>query len=125
MDKSSGIFNFTDLNELWSAGQAERAMAVSAASPNYVNNDEARRIADEFLRANNLGGAGAVFYEVISDTISTALETPELAMSSSLVVTDGVPVDWQVNYTRRLTAPGIPAATSPAPPPAAGRAARA
>jgi hypothetical protein len=110
MDKSSGIFNFTDLTELWSAGQAERAMAVSAASPNYVNNDEARRIADEFLRANNLGGAGAVFYEVISDTISTALETPELAMSSSLVVTDEVPVVWQVIYSRRLTAPVITAA---------------
>ncbi len=68
MDKSSGLYQFTDTGALWTDQSAQAAMAVSAADANYVNNDAAKRAADAFLNNNGLMDSGAQFYEVISDT---------------------------------------------------------
>lgn len=113
MDKVSGLFNYSDLNALWTTQQARRAMEVSAASPNYISQDDARQIADTFLRNSGLGAKDAVFYEVISDTISSAIllpEDPDLISASLLDDVEEHPILWQVIYSRRLTAPTINAA---------------
>jgi hypothetical protein len=109
VDTSSGIFNYSDLNTLWSAEQAIQAMAVSAASPNYISSDDARQIADAFLRNNNLSGNGAQFYEVISDTISSQIMTPTLTAAALADVTQ-TEIVWQVIYSRRLPATVVNAA---------------
>jgi len=112
MDKGSGIFNFSNLDQLWTSAQAESAMAVNAASLNYIDNDDARTIADNFLRTSNLSGSGATFYEVVSDTISSSpMDTSNLALAAASVnAANETPLLWQVIYSRRLTATVVSAA---------------
>lgn len=113
MDKNSGLFNYTDLNQLWTTAQAEQAMAVSAASPNYINADDARTIADSFLRQNNLYGTGAVFYEVVSDTISSQVDSgggSDARAAASFAEATETPVVWQVIYSRMLSGQAVTAA---------------
>jgi len=111
LDKGSGIFSFSNLDELWTASQAEQAMAVNAASANYIDSDDARRVADNFLQTNNLNGSGATFYEVISDTISSSIDTSNLTRAALMVAQmDETPLLWQVIYSRRLTATVVSAA---------------
>ncbi|MBX2997164.1 MAG: hypothetical protein KF893_01545 [Caldilineaceae bacterium] len=109
MDKVSGLFNYSDLNALWTTDQAVRAMSVSAASPNYISQDDARQIADAFLRNSKLGASDAVFYEVISDTISSEIITTTLT-AAALDDVEEFPILWQVIYSRRLHAQTINAA---------------
>lgn len=111
LDKGSGIYNFSNLDELWTAQQAQRAMALSAAAANYIDSDSARHIADSFLSANNLNGPGATFYEVVSDTISSEIDTgdPTLAAASINAATQ-TPIVWQVIYSRRISATVVSAA---------------
>lgn len=108
MDKSSGIFNFSNLDELWTGEQAVRAMQVTAASPNFITQDDARTIADTFLRNSGLSGDGAVFYEVVSDTISSEIIIPEGASAATAASimqdVEETPLVWQVIYSRRLNA---------------------
>lgn len=102
LDKGSGIFSFSNLDELWTASQAEQAMAVNAASANYIDSDDARRVADNFLQTNNLNGSGATFYEVISDTISSSIDTSNLTRAALMVAQmDETPLLWQVIYSDR------------------------
>ncbi|MBX3052424.1 MAG: hypothetical protein KF753_13150 [Caldilineaceae bacterium] len=111
LDKGSGIFSFSDLDQLWTATQAEQAMAVNAASADYIDSDDARTIADNFLRTNNLNGTGATFYEVISDTISSQIDTADPVRAAQLVAEgEQTPLLWQVIYSRRLTATVVSAA---------------
>ena len=112
MDKGSGIFNFSNLDELWTSAQAESAMAVNAASANYIDNDDARRIADSFLQASKLSGDGATFYEVISDTISSSpMDTSNLTSAAASVnAANETPLLWQVIYSRRISATVVSAA---------------
>jgi len=111
MDKGSGIFNFSNLDQLWTSQQVERAMAVNAAAVNYIDSDNARQIADSFLQTNNLNGAGATFYEVISDTISSEINTPDPSRAAALVeAATQTPLLWQVIYSRRISATVMTAA---------------
>jgi len=105
LDTGSGIFSFSNLDELWTAQQARSAMAVNAASANYISSDDAKTIADTFLRVNNLNGPGATFYEVVSDTISSEINTPDPELAAAMVAeATESPLLWQVIYSRRLTA---------------------
>ena len=114
LDERSGLFTYTDLAQLWTQEQAEAALAVTAASPNFINNDDARRIADTFLRQNQLLGTGAVFNDVIADTISSEMDTggvdPEAAGADGIEQTDESPLVWNVIYSRRLNANIVTAA---------------
>ena len=105
LDTGSGIFSFSNLDQLWTAQQARSAMAVNAASANYISSDDAKTIADTFLRANNLNGPGATFYEVVSDTISSEITTTNASLAAAMVdAATQTPLLWQVIYSRRLTA---------------------
>jgi hypothetical protein len=110
MDRYSGIFNYSDLNELWTSKQALEAMSVSAASPNFISSDDAKQIADIFLREKKLNAEGAVFYEVISDTISSKVDTQDPTMAASLDAVEQLPLLYQVIYSRRIISPLITAA---------------
>ncbi len=111
MDKDSGIFNFSNLDELWTYSQTQSALAVNAASVNYIDNNDARTIADNFLRSSNLGGTGATFYEVVSDTISSPMDTSNLALAAASVnAATETPLLWQVIYSRRISATVVSAA---------------
>jgi hypothetical protein len=108
MDKNSGLFNYSDLNELWTTQQAIRSMEVNAASPAYISSDDAKVIADAFLHSSGLGAGDALFYKVVSDTISTAILLPEdLTMVASLDTVQEDPIAWRVNDSRSLTAPAV------------------
>ncbi|MCL4858167.1 MAG: hypothetical protein KJZ93_02120 [Caldilineaceae bacterium] len=114
LDERSGLFTYTDLAELWTQSQAEAALAVTAASPNFINSDDARRIADTFLRQNQLLGTGAVFNQVISDTISSEMTsdpgTPEAAGADGIEQVDESALVWNVIYSRRLNVDIVTAA---------------
>jgi len=121
VDKSSGLYGYYNLDALWTAESAEAATSVTAASPTYINSDEAKRIADAFLNDNGLMGAGSVFYEVISDTTSLQLDSapgaPTETVASGITgEIQEVPTAWQVIYSRHLTYnPPVTAAGGTAP----------
>ncbi|MEZ4680381.1 MAG: DUF6345 domain-containing protein [Caldilineaceae bacterium] len=108
LDKGSGIYNYSDLGQLWTDSSAQTALAVTAASANYINNDDARRIADSFLQQNGLMTSDAVFYEVVSDTVGTLAK--DSVVSASLISAAETPSMWQVIYSRKLTVPVVMAA---------------
>jgi hypothetical protein len=110
MDRYSGIFNYSDLDELWTSKQALQAMSVSAASSNFISSDDAKQIADNFLRDKKLNAEGAVFYEVIADTISNRIDTADPTMAASLDKVEQLPLLYQVIYSRRIISPLITAA---------------
>jgi hypothetical protein len=114
LDKTSGLYSYADQQQLWTQAQAEAALAVTAASPNFVNQDDARRIADNFLRQNGLFDSGAVFNHVISDTISSRLDSapgvPEAASADGIEQVDESALLWNVIYSRRLNAGIVTAA---------------
>lgn len=122
VDKESGLYGYYNLDALWTAESAEAAYAVNAASATYISNDDARRIADSFLIQNGLMGDGSVFYEVVSDTVSSAIDTPSTVPTetvASSVVGGAVesPTAWQVIYSRHLVyTPTVTAAGAPAAP---------
>lgn len=112
IDKNSGQYGYLDLNNLWNADALSPTLSINAASPNYIDSSIAISIADNFLRANNLNGPGSVFFEVVSDKVSTQDSDPGdpgepgdgsggpgLNASAALSETDVV---WQVIYSRRL-----------------------
>ena len=105
LDKDSGIYKYTDLSQLWSDNSVQQAMAVSAADANYINNDDAKRIADAFLAQNNLMPGDAVFYEVVSDTVGTLGKNAEV--SAAGIHAAEIPAMWQVIYSRKLTVPVV------------------
>lgn len=111
MDKSSGLYQFTNLNALWTDQSAQAATSVSAADANYVDNAGARRNADAFLKNNGLFASGAQFYQVISDTVGTISRT----VSTASVAEVEFPANWQVIYTRIVTPTVVNAAGVSAP----------
>lgn len=120
VDKSSGLYGYYNLDALWTAPAAEAALAVSAASADYISGNDARQIADTFLTRNGLMGAGSVFYEVISDTTSLQLDSdpgnPGEPSAASVNVDDEVATAWQVIYSRHLVyTPTVTAAGAAAP----------
>ena len=109
MDKNSGLFEFSDLNNLWSSQAISQAMAVNAASTNYINADIAKQIADNFLNSNNLMGTGAAFYQVVSDTVGTGAQGGS-GLSAAAVTEAEQPTIWQVIYSRHITSTLVTAA---------------
>ncbi len=105
MDKGSGIYNYTDLGQMWNSAQAQQALAVKASAVNAITNDDARRIADAFLAQHNLMPADGVFYEVVSDTVGTQ---PKAAVTNaSVVAAQETSALLQVLYTRKLSIPVV------------------
>ena len=111
MDKSSGLYQFTNTASLWTDNSAQAAAEVNTADANYINADYARRYADAFLNQNGLMASGAQFYEVISDTTGLL----DRGLSTSSVAEVERPTNWQVIYTRVITPTVINAAGVSAP----------
>ena len=109
VDSQSGIYTFSNLDQLWSENAAEQAMALSAASVNYISQNDARTIADNFLNNNGLMPSDAVFYEVAEDTtgqIGRATLANGMTIASAEDIEQAeVPANMQVIYTRILTVP--------------------
>ncbi len=107
MDSSSGVYNFYDMENLWSQQQLER---VSAAGVAAISADDARAIADAFLRQNGLMPGDAQFQQVVSDTLtsSTRPEGVMVAQEETQVTA------WEVQYVRIVSATGASAADGPA-----------
>lgn len=105
MDKGSGIYNYSDLSQMWNGAQAQQALAVKASAANTISNDDARRIADAFLAQHNLMPADGVFYEVVSDTVGT--QAHGAVMSASDVALQETASLLQVIYSRKLTVPVV------------------
>lgn len=101
MERNSGLFTYYDMN-LWSAQSAQAALSVRAAA---ISADDARTIADDFLRQNNLLPGDSQFYEVTTDTLTEGSSQPGAA--SILAMGDTV---YQVIYSRVLPATVINAA---------------
>jgi LysM repeat protein len=102
MDSSAGLYGYTDLNNLWTAEEIERAYMPEMVS---ITANDAKEIADTFLTDNNLMSSDAQFYEVVSDTVAS-FELVSDTVSSKLMVQqveEEEPVVWQVIYSRILT----------------------
>ncbi len=99
MDKSSGLYQFTNTSALWTEQSAQAAMSVNSADANYVDDVIAIRNANAFLNQNKLMAPGAQFYQVISDTTGSLLR----GVSTASVAEDEVATNWQVIYTRVVT----------------------
>jgi len=114
LDTDSGIYQYSDLGQLWNDTQAVQALSLNAAAANAISADDAKTIADAFLNNNNLMGDGSVFYEVVSDTVGSILTKSSsvngAAATAEEVAAAEVPAVWQVIYTRVLNAPVVTAA---------------
>ena len=97
LDRNTGMYTYYDPNQLWKAPtEAELATFVQTISA-----DDARTIADNFLRQNNLMPPDARFYEVVSDTLGS------LTASAAGLVPDRATeaaTAWQVVYSRYVSA---------------------
>jgi len=107
MERNSGLFTYYDMN-LWSDQTAQAAFSAQAAS---LSADDARTIADNFLRQNNLMPHDAQFYEVTTDVLTQEAISPTLGTASTVASADTV---YQVIYSRVLPATVITAAGEPA-----------
>ncbi len=113
LDKDSGIYQYTDLNQLWNDTQAMQALSLNAAAVNAISADDAQTIAERFLNSNGLMGDGSVFYEVVADKVGNLPKTDGVTSASASaedVANAEVNAVWQVIYTRVLTAPVVTAA---------------
>ncbi|MBP7961585.1 MAG: hypothetical protein KBG20_10010 [Caldilineaceae bacterium] len=113
LDKSSGIYQYSDLDQLWNDSQAVQALSLNAAAVNAINADDAKTIADAFLNSNGLMGDGSVFYEVVADTVGNLVKDSGVNGASTTaeeIAAAEVNAVWQVIYTRVLTAPVVTAA---------------
>ena len=105
VDGNSGIYVYSDLNQLWTGQSAQNAMAAHAAAATAITADDARQIADSFLTSNNLMPNDAAFYEVVQDTTGNL---PRNASLRAAAVSDAeTPAVQQVIYTRKLNVPAL------------------
>lgn len=104
-----GMYDFINLDQLWSVPTDTTSLALQPLAP-----QDAREIADTFLNTNNLMPADAEFYEVVTDTMTSAeiTEVPSTTVSV-LGVTDTITdvqetisstiaTDQQVIYSRHI-----------------------
>jgi hypothetical protein len=114
LDQNSGLYTFADISQMWTAEQAQAALAVNASAVNYIDQNNARTIADNFLRQNNLFDPGSVFNQVVSDTISSEIQVTDVPTSplgaASIDQVDQTAIVWQVIYSRRVNAAAVTAA---------------
>ncbi len=105
VDGNSGIFRYTNLEQMWSDQNATQVLAVHSAAVTALTVDDARTVADTFLNSNNLMADGAVFYEVITDTTGTLGRDNQVAAAA--ISEAETPSMYQVIYSRKLTAPSV------------------
>jgi len=110
MDTNNGLYNYTSLNDLWTLTSTVRA--ATATGMTAIKADDARAIADAFLNQNGLNRNDAQFYEVISDTLTTA-QSPtrhnlNAANASQILAEQGT--NYQVIYSRIITFTPVTAA---------------
>ena len=111
MDPASGLYSYTDMNNLW------QEMTSTLASPSQVRAitaDDARQIADNFLNSNGLMPTDAQFYEVVTDTMASEIGEPDGSGITSWQTTSTENTAWQVIYSRILTYT-VPSANSSSP----------
>lgn len=104
MDSGSGLYGYTDLNNLWTYEETQQAYNLSQGLQGVkITANGARDIADQFLTDNNLMPGDAQFYGVVSDTISGGdiVSSSVAAMDASLLADEQATV-WQVAYSRIL-----------------------
>jgi hypothetical protein len=81
-----GMYYFINLDELWAVPTDTTALALYPLSP-----QDARDIADTFLTTNDLMPADAGFYEVVTDTMTSAEISEVLSTTMSVLgVTDTI-----------------------------------
>jgi hypothetical protein len=101
MDSQSGLYGYTDLNNLWTYTETQAALLSPGA---VITSGQAISIAERFLRDNGLMAADAQFYEVVSDTISGGdILSGTLEAENASLLEDEQAVVWQVIYSRILT----------------------
>jgi hypothetical protein len=71
VDTESGIYHYANLDALFTESAAAQALALRAASANYISQDDAIDIANNFLNQNGLMPADAVVDKVEFDTTGT------------------------------------------------------
>ena len=109
LDTNSGLYRYTDHDQMWSAASAQNALAARAAGATALTADDARAIADAFLTNNNLMAGDAAFYEVVQDTTGT-IDRGAVVASAADIAAAETPILQQVIYSRKLAAPTVTAA---------------
>ncbi len=105
-----GMYDFIDLDQLWTVPTDTTTLALSPLSP-----QDARDIADTFLTTNDLMPADAEFYEVVSDTLTSAEMSEVLSTTMSVLgvsesitdvqetISSTLATAQQVIYSRHIT----------------------
>jgi len=101
MERNSGLFTYFDMN-LWSGNSAQAALAANAVT---ISADDAKTIADRFLKENDLLPGDARWYETTSDTLTGITDQPGAAGIKTTADTV-----YQVIYSRVLSATVLNAA---------------
>jgi len=104
MDSGSGLYGYTDLDNLWTYTETQQAYNLSQGLQGVkITANGARDIADRFLTDHNLMPGDAQFYEVVSDTISGGdIVSGSVAAMDASLLADEQPTVWQVSYSRIL-----------------------
>jgi len=104
MDSGSGLYGYTDLDNLWTYTETQQAYNLSQGLQGVkITANGARDIADQFLTSHNLMPGDAQFYEVVSDTISGGgIVSGSVAAMDASLLADEQPTVWQVSYSRIL-----------------------
>ena len=111
MDKTAGLYKYTNLAQLWTEQQAEQALAARAANPDAVSElDPAyvRRIAESFLKESGLLLPDAVFNQAVADTLTTTEGgSPGDPAAAGAAVTTTVDIVWQAEFARHIQLPAV------------------
>jgi hypothetical protein len=108
MDSSAGLYNYTELDSLWSSESAE-IYAASGTAMQSISSDEARSIATTFLSQNSLLAVDAQFFEVVQDVQTDAQgkateggEGLAMAASPTKILAEN-PTNHQVIFSRIIS----------------------
>lgn len=107
LDEESGLYEYTDLNALWSGQAAENVLAAAASGvqPAAVDQRNIRAIADDFLRTNKLLLPDAVFVEVLTDALG-GTGRGQLLDEASIGRLETVS-SYQVIYARQISGTAV------------------
>lgn len=107
LDETSGLYEYSNLNELWSGQTAETTLAAAAGAPQgmAVTQQDARAIADNFLRTNKLFSTDAVFAEVLTDNVGAVARGQ--ALSEGVIRRYESPSVYQVIYARQISGTAV------------------
>jgi len=99
MDSGSGLYGYTDLDNLWTYTTTRQAYLLGAS----ITADQAKDIADQFLKDNGLMPGDAQYYETVEDTISGGEVITGSVASLQASWLAEQPMAYQVIYSRILT----------------------